>query len=249
MSQPPTQQLSESFDLARKWYEESRSSSAQQHGWTKYKTTEEGAHYWINKDKHDYWVFQGEMLNVECANNVASSPRDIIHYLEVEEKRLLWDEELVKSERIPIGSSSSTSIAVTSHHHEDLGAFYRVFSSGSRFISNREFVILRNIYQDPTHPENVLWLVTKSGYEVPGYEHDKAPKNSSNVRGVVHLTAWRIELVKTEGNNSYFNLFIMTHSEPGGWVKPSMYNSGVGDRPCATVLRLVKHLRSLTKSH
>ncbi|KAF0978928.1 hypothetical protein FDP41_001998 [Naegleria fowleri] len=243
--QQHTQQLAETFDLARKWYEESRSSTAPHHGWTKYKTTDEGAHYWVNKDKHDYWVFQGEMSNVTVSKSVASSPRDIIHYLELEEKRLLWDEELVKSERIPFGSSSSSVSSI--HDEEDFGAFYRVFSSGSRLISNREFVILRNIYKDPTHQDNVLWLVTKSGYEVPGYEHDKAPKNSFNVRGVVHLTAWRIELVKTEGENAYFNLFIMTHSEPGGWVKPSMYNNGVGDRPCATVLRLVKHLKGLSK--
>ncbi|EFC44190.1 predicted protein [Naegleria gruberi] len=213
----------------------------QQGGWENYKVTPEQARYYINKKKHTYHIWMGEMKNVHLGESVVKDLRDFIKYLDHEEVRLLWDEELVKSQTI---HETIAKNCKESCKHDDLKVFYREFSSGSKAISNREFVVSRNIYQDPKL-ENVMWLCTHTPMDFPDYEHKNAPKNSSCVRGKVMLTSWRFEkLPSTIEGKSCFNISIMTHSEPGGWVTASLFNNSAGDRPAATVSRLVKYLQT-----
>ncbi|EFC40554.1 predicted protein [Naegleria gruberi] len=234
--------LDSAFQQALDYYQE---INDQTNGWVNYKTTPEQAQYFINKKKHSYWIWMGEMKNVEIPESIAKNSRDLIKYLDEESERKLWDEEFVSGVKIHDKiEKNCNETCKNGSDHSDFNVYYRVFTVGSKAVSNREFVISRNIYQDPKL-ENVTWMCNQTPLDFPDYEHKKAPTNSSCVRGTVHVTAWRFEQLKSSiSGKSVFNISVISHSEPGGWVTASFFNNGAGDRPASAVVRLVKYLQS-----
>ncbi|EFC49619.1 START domain-containing protein [Naegleria gruberi] len=137
------------------------------------------------------------------------------------EQRRKWDPDLEELKSIAMLDEKNWRIC------------FQVYNTNTRFVSNREFVIQYDIYEEC---ENVAWLICQSVSDFPEMEDSQAPYRRGNVRGFVHSVAWRIEKIN---NGEKFKLSFCIHSDPGGMISSTIYNL-VSEKQALNTYRIIK---------
>lgn len=185
------------------------------------------------------------------------SVSDILEYITKDndnlEQRRRWDPDIEELSIVSLLNSKNWRVS------------FQVYNTNMRFVSNREFVIQHDIYEES---ENVVWLIASSLSDFPEFTDSQAPLRSGNVRGICHSVSWRIEKIiptsnantntnanDNNGNRSIknfeessssktkFRISFNTHSEPGGMVNATIYNL-VSEKQALNTHRIVKSLLS-----
>ncbi|KAL9650846.1 hypothetical protein ABK040_001896 [Willaertia magna] len=191
------------------------------------------------------WKGEGTFTFINEINKIQTPIDVLINYIARDniEFRKLWDPDCLVSRFITWDEVKLTEESILKELPKQYALAYQVFNTNNPFVSNREFVIHRDIYLEDDG--NVAYFIVQSLSDVPGYEDKKAPYDSSYVRGKVNLVAFRVELIKDVSNNETnrtYKIGMISHNEPGGWVGSSVYNV-VSEKQVHNVYRIAETIK------